>query len=51
MSQADYLQHLKDHIIQGWAESRTQIPQAMRAYWTFRDDMAVIDGVIPKKGI
>ena len=48
MSQDQHLQCLNDYIIQGWPESRDQIPQDIRTYWTFRDDMAVIDEAIIK---
>ena len=34
-SQKEHLQHLKDYVIQGWPESRDQIQQDMRPYWTF----------------
>ena len=43
-----HLQCLKDYIIQGWSEIRHQITQDMNTYWTFRDDMAVIDRVTIK---
>ena len=48
MSQDQHLQHLKDYIIQGWPKSRDQIPQDIKTYWTFRDNMTVIDEVIIK---
>ena len=48
MSQDQHLQHLKDYVIEGWPESRDQIPQDIRTYWTLRDDMAIIDGIIIK---
>ena len=48
MSQDDHLQHFKYHIIQDWPKSRDQIPQDMRTYWMFQDDMALIDGIILK---
>ena len=47
-SQDDHLQLLKGYIIIGWPENKDQIPQDMRTYWTFLDDMAVIDGFIMK---
>ena len=46
MSQDKHLQHLKDHIIQSWPESRDLTQQGMRTYWIFWDDMAVFDGII-----
>ena len=42
------LQCLKEHIIQSLPGNRAQIPQDMTTYWTFWDDMGVIDGVILK---
>ena len=47
-SQNQHLQCLKDYIIKVSLESRIQIPQDIRTYWTFRDDMAVIGRVIIK---
>ena len=49
ISQDQHLQHPKDYIIQGWPESRDQIAQDIRAYSSFRDNMAVIDRVSIKK--
>ena len=37
-----------EYIIPGWLESKNQLPQDIRTYWTFRDDMAVIDGAVIK---
>ena len=34
-SQDEHLQHLKDHIIQGWPEGRDQIRHDMRTFWMF----------------
>ena len=46
--QDDHLQWLKGHIITGWPEIKDQVQQDIRTYWSFRDDMAVIDGIIMK---
>ena len=35
-----------DFIIAGGPESKDQLHQDIRPYWSFRDNMAVIDGVI-----
>ena len=48
MSQDQHLQHLMEYIKQGWTDSKMQLLQDMRTNWTFRDDMAVIDGVVIK---
>ena len=47
-SQDQHLQCLIEYVIQGWPENKNQLPQDMRTYWTFRDDMAVIDLVVVK---
>ena len=47
--QDEHLQHPKDHIIKGWPESRDQIPQDMRTYQMFWDDMAVFGWIILKE--
>ena len=44
-SQDHHLQHIIEYIILGWPDSKTQLPQDIRTYWTFRNDMEVIDGV------
>ena len=41
----DHLQQLR-HIIRDWLESRNEVPQEIRPCWMFRDDMAVIHGII-----
>ena len=47
-SQDQYPQHLVEYVIQGWCETKSQLPQDIRAYWAFRDGMAVIDRVVIK---
>ena len=48
MSQNQHLQHLMEYVIQGWPDSKNQLPQDIRTYWMYRDDKAVIDGVVIK---
>ena len=48
MSQDQHLQHLMEYVIQGWPESKKQLPQDITTHWTFRDNMAGIDGVVIK---
>ena len=31
----DHLQQLREHIIRSWSESRNEVPQEIRSYWTF----------------
>ena len=47
-SQDQHLQHLMEYVIQEWPDNKKQLPQDIRTYWMFRDDMAVIDGVVTK---
>ena len=49
MYQDQHLQHLMEYAIQGWPDSKNQLPHDIRTYWTFRDDMAVIDRVVIKR--
>ena len=44
----EHLQHVKGFITAGWPESKEQIHQDFRTYWSFRDDMAVTNGIIMK---
>ena len=48
MSQDQHLQHFMEYVIQGWPGSKNQLPKDIRTYWTFKDDMAVIDGIVKK---
>ena len=47
-AQDDHLQTIEGNIIVGWPENKDQIPHDIRMYWSFRDDMAVINGIIMK---
>ena len=38
----------KGYLIIGWPEIREQMPRHMRTYWTFQDDIAMINGIIMK---
>ena len=46
--QDEHLQWLKHFIITGWLDTKDQLHQDIWPYWSFRDDLAVIDGVIMK---
>ena len=46
--QDEHLQQLKGYIIVGWPEIKDKVQQDIRTYWSFKDDMAVIDGIIMK---
>ena len=44
----NHLQQLKGIIISGWPDSRDELHMNLQPYWSYRDDLAVIDGVILK---
>ena len=43
-----HLQQLKGMIISGWPDSRDELHTGLQPYWSYRDEMAVIDGIILK---
>ena len=47
-SQDNHLQKLKHFIITGWPYSKDEISEELNLYWSYRDELAVIDGVILK---
>ena len=47
-AQDEHLQQLKCFINAGYPESKEQLHPDIRPYWSSRDSMAVIDGVIMK---
>ena len=38
----------KNHIIAGWPDTKDMLHADLKAYWSYRDELAVIDGVILK---
>ena len=38
----------KNNIISGWPATKYQLHQDIRPYWLYKDDLAVIDGVVMK---
>ena len=47
-SQDDHLQQLKNFIIAGWPDTKDELHTNIRPYWPYRNELAVIDGVILK---
>ena len=47
-SQDAHLQQLKSFIIAGWPDTKDKLHADLRPYWSYRDELAVIDGVILK---
>ena len=48
MVQDDHLQHLKNIIITGSLSTKDELHIDIRPYWSYRDDLAVLDGVVMK---
>ena len=48
MMQDEHLQHLKNNIISGWPATKDQLHINIRPYWPYKDDLAVIDGIVMK---
>ena len=44
----EHLQHLKNIIITGWLNTKDQLLINIRPYWSYKDDLAVIDCVVMK---
>ena len=42
------LTKLKNTIQLGWPEKRSQVPQELRDYWNYRDELSEADGIILK---
>ena len=38
----------KNIIISGWPSTKVELHSNLRPYWSYRDDLAVIDGVVMK---
>ena len=48
MVQDEHLQHLKNIIIIGWLSTKGKLHIDIRPYWSYKDDLAVIDSVVMK---
>ena len=48
MCTANELNVLHAMIMKGWPDTRSEVPHAIREYWSIRDELAVIDGVVYK---
>ena len=46
--QDEHVQCLKNSIISGWLSKRDELHGNLRPYWSYRDDLVVIDGVVMK---
>ena len=48
LSQDGHLQKLKNIIIAGWPDSKDETIAELKPYWSYRDKLGVIDGIILK---
>ena len=44
----DKLQQLSEVIKNEWSKDITNVPESVRKWWTFRDELAILDDVIYK---
>lgn len=42
------MQKLVEMITSGWPESRSQVPECIRVYWSFRHEIICYDGLLFK---
>ena len=47
-AQDEHLQCLKSFIIAGWLSTKDELQSDLRLYWSYRDDLTVMDGVVMK---
>ena len=47
-TQDDHLQCLKSFIITGWPSTKDKLHIELKPYWSYRDKLAIIDGVMLK---
>ena len=47
-SQDSHIQKLKHFIITGWPNSKDEVSEELKPYWSYRDKLAVINGMVLK---
>ena len=47
-AQDDHLQCLKSFIITAWSNTKDELQADLKPYWSYREEMAIIDGVMLK---
>ena len=47
-SHDNHLQKLKHFIITGWPHTKDEISEELKLYWSYRDELAVINGIMLK---
>ena len=39
---------LKNQIIKGWPQMRSECPLQLRDFWSYRDELSILDGLVLK---
>ena len=39
---------LRATVMQGWPDTKQEVPDSVREYWSYRDELSVMDGVVYK---
>ena len=39
---------LKNMVLKGWPDKRDECPEMLKPYWTYRDELSVLDGLVLK---
>ena len=39
---------LKNMVLKGWPDKRDECPEILKPYWTYRDELSVLDGLVLK---
>ena len=47
-AQDEKMQSLKSAILDGWPEKQSQVPEPIRIYWNFRDELSISEEIILK---
>ena len=42
------MQLLEQYIIHGWPPTKEHLPHQLQAFWHFREELSVANGIVPK---
>ena len=46
LSEDSHIQKLKHFIIADWHDSKDEVSEELKLYWSYRDELAVINGLV-----
>ena len=46
--QDETLTTLKNMVLKGWPDKRDKCPEMLKPYWTYRDELSILDGLVLK---